>query len=72
MIKGIDNYKDFLGKKEKICSVILLLVQIGKVVKKISDEEKSKETEIPWHNISGMRDVLLHEYFKILNGHGKR
>ncbi|MBU0574571.1 MAG: DUF86 domain-containing protein, partial [Candidatus Margulisbacteria bacterium] len=31
----------------------------------ISQEVKDKYADIPWKNIAGMRDVLIHEYFGV-------
>ena len=35
---------------------------IGEAVKHLSNEMKDKHPEIPWKNIAGMRDILIHEY----------
>ena len=36
---------------------------IGQAVKNLSDEAKSREPEIPWKQIAGMRDKVIHDYF---------
>ena len=46
-------------------AVIRRLEIIGEAVKKIPDEFKKKHTLIPWKQIAGMRDVLIHEYFTV-------
>jgi len=38
---------------------------IGEAVKNIPDGIKGKYPEIPWKEIAGMRDILIHEYFGI-------
>ena len=38
---------------------------IGEAVNKIPDEIKRKYTKIPWIDIAGMRNKLIHEYFGI-------
>ena len=35
------------------------------LVKNIPDEVRSNYSEIPWKNIAGMRDKLVHEYWAI-------
>lgn len=35
---------------------------IGEAVKNISPEIKEEWEEIPWREIAGMRDVLIHQY----------
>ena len=41
------------------------LVIVGEAVKSLSDEAKAKRAEIPWRQISGLRDLLAHEYYRI-------
>ena len=38
---------------------------VGEAVKSLSDEAKAKRAEIPWRQISGLRDLLAHEYYRI-------
>ncbi|MGD9346359.1 MAG: DUF86 domain-containing protein [Candidatus Aminicenantes bacterium] len=38
---------------------------IGEAIKNIPVEFKNKHYDIPWKAISGMRDILIHEYFGI-------
>ncbi|MGL5928887.1 MAG: HepT-like ribonuclease domain-containing protein [Dermatophilaceae bacterium] len=44
-------------------AVAMRLLEIGEAVKGISVELTAKETDIPWNDIAGMRDVLAHHYF---------
>jgi uncharacterized protein with HEPN domain len=43
-------------------AVIRNIEIIGEATKKISQELKSKFKEIPWREMSGMRDKLVHDY----------
>ncbi len=43
-------------------AVMRRLEIIGEAVKHLPDEMKDKYPNIPWKNIAGMRDVLIHEY----------
>lgn len=38
---------------------------IGEAVKKVPEDVKNRHSEIPWKNMSGMRDKLIHEYFGV-------
>jgi uncharacterized protein with HEPN domain len=46
---------------------IMRLIQIiGEAARKISPEFKQAHPEIPWQKIVGMRNRLVHEYFRIV------
>ena len=38
---------------------------IGQAVKNLADETRSREPEIPWKQIAGMRDKVIHDYFGV-------
>lgn len=46
-------------------SVIRRLEVIGEAVKNLPNSFKLKHSEIPWKQIAGMRDILIHEYFDV-------
>lgn len=45
--------------------VIRNLAVIGEAVKKLSSAVRESCPEIPWRQIAGMRDVLIHEYSSV-------
>jgi uncharacterized protein with HEPN domain len=38
---------------------------IGQAVEGISDGTRALEPDVPWRQIAGMRDKLIHEYFGV-------
>ncbi len=41
------------------------LQTIGEACRAVSESLKSAHPEVPWFQISGMRNILVHEYFAI-------
>jgi uncharacterized protein with HEPN domain len=62
--QGIDE-KDFYKNRMLILSVIKDVEIIGEAASKMSEETKLKYPEIPWKDIVGMRNRLIHGYFDI-------
>jgi uncharacterized protein with HEPN domain len=68
--KGISFIKDLtyeeFEKDEKTQFALIRAIEIiGEASKKVPTEIKEQSEEIPWREISGMRDVLIHDYFGI-------
>jgi uncharacterized protein with HEPN domain len=38
---------------------------IGEASKKLSPETRAASPELPWHDIVGMRDRIVHDYFGV-------
>ena len=64
----------FINNKERqdldkdrmlVLSLVKSIEIIGEAANKISDELKSKHSSIPWEDIIGMRNRLIHTYFDI-------
>jgi uncharacterized protein with HEPN domain len=62
--KGLDEpgFKDNLLIQD---GVIRQLGIIGEAVKRLSEPFRKAHPSIPWQNIAGMRDKLIHDYFGI-------
>lgn len=60
--KGI-NHKQFLQDLKTQFAVVRALSIIGEAVKKIPSNIKEKYTKVPWKEMAGMRDILIHDYF---------
>jgi uncharacterized protein with HEPN domain len=46
-------------------AVIRNLEIIGEAVKKLPERARAGRPEVDWRKISGLRDILIHEYFGI-------
>ncbi|MBU4561402.1 DUF86 domain-containing protein, partial [bacterium] len=70
-IKRIEEYtegitKDVFFNSTQIQDAIIRRIEIiGEAVKNIPGDIKDKYPDIPWKQIAGMRDILIHEYFGI-------
>ena len=56
------NYNTFCSNPTYRNAIALCLLQIGELVKKLSDEFVQSHTTIPWKAIRGMRNMVAHEY----------
>ncbi|NOX64692.1 MAG: DUF86 domain-containing protein [Chlorobi bacterium] len=59
------NLAEFSKDDKTQFAVIRAIEIIGEASKKIPKEIKLQYSEIPWKEISGMRDKLIHDYFGI-------
>ncbi len=57
--------QSFLENKEKQSAVIRQIEIIGEAVKNLSNSFREKYPIIPWKDIVGMRDKLMHHYFGV-------
>lgn len=61
---GVD-YDSFLNNQMLIDAVIRNLEIIGEAARNIPDEVRNKYTDIPWRNMIGLRNILIHQYFGV-------
>lgn len=55
--------QDFLGSPQLQDAVVRRLEIIGEAIKNLPLELRTKHPEVPWRAITGMRDMLIHQYF---------
>ena len=60
--KTIDDLKDNDQLRD---SVLMNLVVIGEEAARISGDFKTHHPDIPWHEMTGMRNIISHDYFSI-------
>jgi uncharacterized protein with HEPN domain len=54
-------------RDELVQNAVMRQIQIiGEAARKVSLQYKSDHPEVPWKAITGMRNRLVHEYFRIL------
>lgn len=66
----IEDTKEYFGneydkfEKNSIYQNAILtpVTQIGELVKRLPVEFRQTYTQIPWKNIAGMRDIVVHNY----------
>ncbi|MFA5271021.1 MAG: DUF86 domain-containing protein [Candidatus Omnitrophota bacterium] len=59
------NFNEFSQKKIVIDAVIRNFEIIGEAAKNIPNDIKSSHRGIPWKEMAGMRDKIIHEYFGV-------
>ena len=55
----------FFSSQQLQDSVIRRIEIIGEAIKNLPEQAKKDHPEIPWKQIAGMRDMLVHEYFGV-------
>jgi uncharacterized protein with HEPN domain len=57
--------EDFLNSRQIQDAVMRRLEIIGEAAKNIPDDFRNKYPDIPWREITRMRDILIHNYFGV-------
>jgi len=61
---GMD-YENFLDDPKTIRAVSYELTTMGEAVRSLPQEIQDEYPDIPWGKIQGIRNVLVHEYYRL-------
>lgn len=59
------NFESFTKDDKTVYAVVRALEIVGEAAKKIPKGIKNRYTSIPWREMTGIRDKLIHEYFGV-------
>jgi uncharacterized protein with HEPN domain len=59
------TYEEFLADRKTQDAVLRNLQVMGEAVKKLSAPVKQAHPHLPWKEMAGMRDKVVHDYFGI-------
>lgn len=60
------TYERFLADELMQHAMMRLIQILGEAARKVSPEFREAHPEIPWQGIIGMRNRMVHEYFRII------
>jgi uncharacterized protein with HEPN domain len=63
-VKGM-NFEDFAEDRKTIFAVVRGIEVIGEAAKHMPKSIRDEYPEIPWRDMAGMRDKVVHEYFGV-------
>ncbi|SFE07652.1 Uncharacterized conserved protein, contains HEPN domain [Lentibacillus persicus] len=71
-IENIESYvpngeSDFFSSKLIQDAVIRNLEIVGEATKRISQDFRKQHPQLPWREMAGLRDILIHNYFGVDN-----
>jgi uncharacterized protein with HEPN domain len=59
--EGISR-SDLETNDEKLSAILYQITILGEATKRLSQNFRQQHPEIPWREMAGMRDVIVHEY----------
>jgi uncharacterized protein with HEPN domain len=59
------SFEQFQADQKTVDAVVRNLEVIGEAVRHLSTDQESLPAGVPWTDIAGMRNVLIHEYFGV-------
>ena len=59
------TFEQFQADQKTVDAVVRNLEVIGEAVRHLSTDLESLPGDVPWTDIAGMRNILIHEYFGV-------
>jgi len=59
------SIEDFMASTQLQDAVIRRIEIIGEATKNLPQDFKDRHPDIPWKEMAGMRDIIVHEYFGV-------
>ncbi len=59
------NFEEFRVDQKTVDAVVRNLEIIGEAVRRLAADHQNLPVGIPWVDIAGMRNILIHEYFGV-------
>jgi uncharacterized protein with HEPN domain len=62
---AVVGHDEFIAESLRHDAVIRQLEIIGEAAKRLSSQALSRRPDVPWRQVAGMRDVLIHNYMGV-------
>lgn len=59
---GTASPEEFFNDEKLKRAICMTVINIGELIKNITDETRKEHPHIPWKAIAGMRDIAAHKY----------
>lgn len=59
---GDASFEEFVSDEKLKRALCMTVINIGELIKNVTDDIRSKYSTVPWKAIAGMRDLAAHKY----------